>query len=318
MKRREVLAIPLASAVPALAQTRRPRRIGYLHSVSIAPTNNALRIISTDWQHAGFVAGQNAFLRAGGGMPERLPGLVAELLAHDPGVLIAVGAPAVLAAARHGRGVPVVAADLETDPIEAGLAASEARPGGHVTGLFLHQPSIAAKWLDLLMEAAPRIRHVVFLWEPSTGMHQRQAAQTQAAARRLSFEVLNPFEVSDHAAAVGRLDHARTGVVMLTAPGYTDMLPRLSAALRDAGLPAIAFLANFVGHGLLLGYGPDQAHYYSRVMPIVERILAGEDPGSLPLERPTRYRFAVDLRVAAALGLHLPPPLLAQADEVIE
>ncbi len=311
-----------APLVPSLAraqpQVRRPRRIGYLHSVTLAPSNNALRIISADWRRAGFVEGENVFLRAGGDAPGGLPAMVEALLAHDPGVLIAVGAPAVLAAARHGREVPVVGADLETDPVAAGLVTSAARPGGRVTGLFLDQPSMAAKWLDLLLEAAPRIRHVAFLCDPSTGPHQRRAAERQAAARHLSSVVLNPFATDDHAALLAKLDRGRTGVVMLTAPGYNRRLPTLSAAIRDAGLPAITFLSTFVGHGLLMGYGPDQAHYYARAVPIAERILAGEDPGTIPIERPTRFRFALDLRAADALGLALPPSLLAQADEVIE
>ena len=316
--RRSLLAAALAAPGAARAQARRPRRIGYLHSTNLAPSNNTLRIMTAEWRRAGFLEGESVFLRAGGDSPERLPGMVAELLAHDPGVLIAVGAPAVMAAAEHGRQVPVVAVDLETDPVAAGLVASPARPGGHVTGLFLDQPSMAAKWLDLLLEAAPRTRHVAFLWDPATGPHQRVAAERQAAARGMGSDVLEPFATSDHAAMLGTLDRGRTGVVMLTAPGYNVMIPRLSAAVRDAGLPGITFLSNFVGHGLLMGYGPDQTHYYARAVPMAERILAGEDPGAIPIERPTRFRFAVDLRVSDTLGLVLPPALLAQADEVLD
>lgn len=316
--RRSLLAAALAAPGAARAQARRPRRIGYLHSTNLAPTNSSLRIMSAAWRRTGFVEGESVFLRAGGNAPERLPRMVEDLLAHDPGVLLAVGAPAVLAAARHGRQVPVVAVDLETDPVAAGLVASAARPGGRVTGLFLDQPSMAAKWLDLLLEAAPRTRHVAFLWDPGTGPHQRMAAERQAAARALTFDILDPFATADHAAMLARLDRSRTGVVMLTAPGYNQLIANLSRAVRDAGLPGITFLSNFVGHGLLMGYGPDQEHYWARAVPMAERIIAGEDPGAIPIERPTRFRFTVDLRVADTLGLALPPALLAQADEVLE
>lgn len=319
--RRTVLVAPLAGALasrPARAQARRPRRIGYLHSTNLAPSNSSLRMLSAEWRCAGFVEGESVFLRAGGDLGERLPQMVEELLAYDPGVLLAVGAPAVFAAARHGRQVPVVALDYETDPVAAGLVASAARPGGRVTGLFLDQPSIAAKWLDLLLEAVPGTRHVAFLWDPGTGPHQRLAAERQAAARGMTFDILEPFATGDHAGMLGKLDRSRTGVVMLTAPGYNQLLRKLSAAVRDAGLPGITFLSNFVGHGLLMGYGPDQAQYWARAVPMAERIIAGEDPGAIPIERPTRFRFAVDLRVADALGLALPPALLAQADEVLD
>ncbi len=317
--RRAALLLPGAAlARPARAQPRRPRRIAVLHSVSTSLAVNAIRILREGWERAGFVAARDVVLRAPEGRAIGLPALVAELLAQDPGVIIAIGAPAVLAAARHGGGVPVLAVDLETDPVEAGLVASEARPGGLVTGLFLHQPSMAARWLDLLLEAAPRTRHVLFLWEPSTGPHQHRAAEAQAASRGLATTTLNPFAIRDHAAALTAFDRGGTGVVMLTAPGYGTILRPLSGALRDAGLPAITFLSNLVGHGLLMGYGPDQDHYYGRVIPLAERILGGEPPGAIPLERPTRFRFVVDLRVADRLGLALPPALLAQADEVIE
>lgn len=316
MMLRRTIALSLLAA-PAVAQPRRPRRVAILHSASVRPTVNAIRILREGWERMGLVEGRDVLLRAPEDGTASLPTLLAELLAQDPGVLIAIGAPAVLVAAQQG-GVPVVAVDLETDPVEAGLAASAARPGGLVTGLFLDQPSMAAKWLDLLLEAAPRTRDIVFLWEPSTGPHQLRAAEVQAARRGLSSTIVNPFATRDHAAALLPFDHGRTGVVMLTAPGYGNILGPLSAALRARGLPSIAFLSNFVGRGLLMGYGPDQDHYYARIMQIADRILAGESPAVIPIERPTRFRFAVDARVAEGLGLLLPPALLAQADEVIE
>jgi putative ABC transport system substrate-binding protein len=105
---------------------------------------------------------------------------------------------------------------------------------------------------------------------------------------------------------------------MLTAPGITEHLPRLGGALRAAGVPGVTFLANFLGTGFALGYGVDQPHYYVRAAALAERILDGEDPGEIPIERPTRFRFAIDLRVTEALHLAVPHTLLAQADEVLE
>jgi putative ABC transport system substrate-binding protein len=319
IRRRRALLLPIAALPrPAHAQARRPRRIGYLHSVSIGPANNATRVIVEALRRRGFAEGQGVVLRAGAGNPAILAQALGELLALDPGVLIAVGAPAVFAAAQQGGGLPVVAVDLETDPVAAGLAASAARPGGQVTGLFLDQPSIAGKWLDLLIELAPPVRHVVFLWDAATGPHQRQVAQAQAALRQLTSEIVNPFDVELLAAALDRQPPGHVGVVMLTAPGITEHLPRIGGALRAARVPGVTFLPNFVGHGFAMGYGIDQPQYLVRAAALAERILDGEDPGAIPIERPTRFRFAMDLRVIEALGHVVPHTLLAQADEVLE
>lgn len=317
--RRTALLLPLATlAWPVQAQPRRPRRIGYLHSVSIGPANNATRVILDALRNGGFVEGDSVHLRAGAGDPAILASALEELLAFDLGLLIAVGAPAVFAAARQGRGPPVVAVDLETDPVAAGLAASDARPGGNVTGLFLDQPSIAGKWLELLHELAPAVRHVIFLWDPATGPHQRTVAAAQAHLRGLTSEIVSPFHsVALHGALRAR-PSGRAGVVMLTAPGITEHLPRLGAILRETQAPGVTFLPNFVGHGFAMGYGIDQSHYLVRAVALAERTLAGEEPGSIPIERPTRFRFAIDLRVTEALGLPVPHALLAQADEVLE
>jgi putative ABC transport system substrate-binding protein len=319
MKRRHTLVLPGLLAAPAVrAQPRRPRRVGYLHAVTIAPENNTMRIFAPLWRRDGYVEEQSLFLRSAEGDASRLPGLVAEMLRLDVSVIIAVGAEALAACARTTRSLPIVALDLETDPVAAGYAESLARPGGNITGLFMDQPSMAGKWLDLLVEAAPRTRHIVFLWDPSTGPLQRDVAERQAAQRGLTTQVMNWRQIGDFHRAFAALDADRTGVVCLTAPGYSSMLPRLGAALLANRLPCVTFLSLYLGGGILLGYGPDQVQFWGLAMPMVERILAGENPAAMPIERPRRFHFAVDLRAAATLGLSVPHTLLAQADEVIE
>jgi putative ABC transport system substrate-binding protein len=319
MRRRDALLLPaLLAPGAAYAQTRRPRRIGYLHAVTIAPDNPTLRIFTPLWRRAGFVEEQSLFLRSAEGDASRLPGLVAELVRLDVSVIMAIGAEVLAACARATRNLPIVAVDLETDPVAAGYAESLARPGGNVTGLFLDQPSMAGKWLELLVEVAPGTRHIVFLWDPSTGPLQLAVAQRLATQRGLTAQVMNWRQVGDFDQAFARLDAARTGVVCLTAPGWSSVLPRLGAALLAHRLPCVTFLSSYLGGGILLGYGPDQPLFWGLAMPMVERILAGENPATMPIERPRRFHFAVDLRVAAALGLAVPHTLLAQADEVIE
>ena len=312
-------ALPLL-ALPGLAhaQARRPRRIGYLHAVTIAPDNSTMQVFLPLWQRAGFVTDQNLFLRSAGGDASRLPRLVEELLRLDVSVIMAMGAEVLGACARATRQVPIVAVDLESDPVAAGYAESLARPGGNITGLFMDQPSMAGKWLDLLTEAAPRTRHIVFLWDPSAGPLQLAVAQGIAARRGLTTAVMNWRRINDFGQAFASLDATLTGVVCLTAPGWSSVLPRLGAALQAHRLPCVTFLSSYLGSGILLGYGPDQPHFWGLAIPMAERILAGESPATMPIERPRRFHFAVDLRVAARLGLIMPPTLLAQADEVLE
>lgn len=318
MKRRHALLLPTLLASPALAQARRPRRVGYLHAVTIAPDNSTLAVFLPLWRRAGLVEEQSLFLRSAGGDARRLPGLVEEMLRLDVSVIMAIGAEVLSACARATRSLPIVAVDLETDPVAAGYAESLARPGGNITGLFMDQPSMAGKWLDLLVEAAPRTRHIVFLWDPSTGPLQLTLAQRLAAQRGLTTQVMNWRQIADFGAAFAGLDATRTGVMCLTAPGWSSVLPRLGPALLAHRLPCVTFLSSYLGGGILLGYGPDQTQFWGLAMPMVERILAGENPATMPIERPRRFHFAVDLRAAATLGLAVPHTLLAQADEVLE
>ena len=319
MKRRHTLLLPALLAAPAVrAQTRRPRRVGYLHAVTIAPSNSTLQVFLPLWRRAGLVEEQSLFLRSAGGDASRLPGLIEEMQRLDVSVIMAIGAEVLAACARAARSLPIVAVDLETDPVAAGYAESLARPGGNITGLFMDQPSMAGKWLDLLVEAAPRTRHIVFLWDPSTGPLQLAVAERQAAQRGLTTQVMNWRQIQDFDQAFATLDAARTGVMSLTAPGWSSVLPRLGAALLAHRLPCVTFLSSYLGGGILLGYGPDQAQFWGLAMPMVERILAGESPATMPIERPRRFHFAVDLRAAATLGLAMPHTLLAQADAVIE
>lgn len=319
MRRRLALVLPaLLAPALAVAQVRRPRRIGFLATISAAADNATVRTLTPIWRRLGFVEGQTLFLRSAGGEAARLPGLVEELLRLDISVIIANGAEAVATAARGTRSVPIVAIDLETDPVAAGLVESIPRPGRNVTGIFLDQPSMAAKWLDLLREVAPAVRQVVLLWDRSTGPMQRAVAEAQARERGLATHVLNWRQIPDFDAAFAPFDAARTGVVMLTAQGYGSVMPRLGPALLARRLPCIGFLTTFLGNGVLMTYGPDQPLYLARVMQMVENILAGENPSLMPVERPVRFRLGVDRRVADQLGLSLSTLLLAQADEVLE
>jgi putative ABC transport system substrate-binding protein len=312
------LAITLTSPSLVRGQDRPPRRLGYLHGITLDPNNSTLQVLRPQWLRLGFVEGQTVLLRSGEGDPARLPGLVADLISQNVTVIIAVGAEAVRAAAAGTKTVAIVAIDLETNPITTGLAASHARPGGNVTGVFLDQPSLAAKWLDLLRDAVPSIEQVGFVWDPSTGREQLDVARAKAADRGLRAAIVEWRQVGSFEEALAPFRGTRTGLVTLTAPGFSRPAGALNRAAAFHRIPAIVFLKAYLLGGAVMSYGPDQAAHFGRAMVLVERILAGASPAELPLELPSRFELVLDVRAARAVGVTLPPILLASADEVIE
>jgi putative ABC transport system substrate-binding protein len=323
VKRRVFLAALAGAAllpVAARAQPRQPAgKIGYLHPKTIDPDAPSLTILRPVWERLGYAEPETVLLRAADGDPGRLPRLATELIGLGAGVLIAVGPAAVKAASTVGR-VPVVAIDLETDPVRSGLAASFGRPGGNVTGLFMDQPSLAGKWIDLLREAAPAVERLALLWDPTTTRDQLESALAAARVRGLAAMTLEVRSPEDYERAFAdRLSRAaKTGVVHLGSPGTSVNAPGVAAAARTHGLPTIAFLKAYAQMGVLMSYGPDQESYWPRAIVLADRILKGERAGDIPIEQPARFELVINLGTARALDLSLPPTLLARADEVIE
>jgi len=319
--RRALLAWAFVALMPAAraqgANVR--RRIGFLHSSSLGAGAASLSVLRPLWAQLGFVEGETVLLRAPEGHPSRLPGLVDELMRAEVQVIITLGRPATLAAA--ARMAPVVAIDMETDPIRAGLARSVARPGGTVTGLFLDQPSLAAKWIDLLREAVPHADQVVLLWDPRTGRDQIEVAQAHAARRGLQHVTVDWLAAGGPDAALAPFAGTSSGIIVLNVLGFSARAAEFGGAALRYRLPMLAF-ARFhraaPAPGLLMSYGVEQRNYYARSMVFVDRILAGTPPGELPIELPTRYELTLDLRTARVLGVTFPVTLLAQADEVLE
>jgi putative tryptophan/tyrosine transport system substrate-binding protein len=322
VKRRALVLGPLGlagAAGVALAQTPRPAgKIGYLHPRTIAPDHPTLLILRRAWQALGYVEGQTVLLRSADDDERRLPALVNELIGEGAGVLIVVGAAAVRVASQATRSVPIVAIDLETDPVRAGYAASFARPGGNVTGLFLDQPSLAGKWIELLLEAAPEMQRLALLWDRSTGVDQLDIAKAAARAKGFDAVVLE-------LGAIGSFDEAlrplaappRTGIVPMSSPGFVVAAADFAAAALKYRLPTIGFLKAYAKAGLLMSYGPVQDLYFARAVAFADRILKGAKPGELPIEGPDRFELVINLKTAKAIGLKMPHSLLLRADEVI-
>lgn len=307
---------------PYLAQAQAPRpagKIGYLalDAALTANSNNAnVLLLRPAWQQLGYVEGETMLLRFAEHDAQRLPQLVAELIALNVGVLIVVGGESVRIVSRVTRVPPIVALDLETDPVRAGLAKSFARPGGNVTGLFMDQPSLAGKWIELLREAVPSIERVALLWDPGTGRDQLEIAQAAARAKGLETVVIEFSPVTNFDDTLRDLGRGqRTGIVVLTSPRF----PRrnVAAAAQKHRLPSIAFQANQVEGGMLMSYGPNRKVYFPRVVVLADKILKGEKPGDIPIEQPTTFELAINLKTAKAIGLTIPKLLQARADYLI-
>ena len=295
-----------------------PGKIGYLHPVTLA--NNTLAILKGAWRERGYVEGESVFLRSAEGDSSRLPHLVAELIALQVGALIVVGAPAVQAASRATKTVPIVAIDLETDPVHVGYAASLSRPGGNVTGLFMDLPSLAGKWIQLLREAAPRIRRVALIWDKTTGRDQLDTAIEAAKAVGLEATVVEWRSPGDYESVFARLQQEQpTGLVLLTAPGmFPLMFSSITSPAIAHKLPTITSAKYYTMNGALMSYGPVVETYFPRAVILADRILRGEKPGDLPIERPAKFELVLNLRTAKEMGLTIPQPLVDRADEVIE
>ena len=268
----------------------------------------------------GYVEGQTIAIEAryAEGHAERLPELATELVRLPVEVLFAVGPEAVRAATQATGTVPIVAIDLETDPVASGLVASLARPGGNLTGLFLDMPELSGKWLQLLQETLARPTRVAVLGDPTINTSQFHAMAE--AAQRVPVPLL-PLEVHgadefERAFEAASRDGAGA-LILLSSPLVSVQVPRLAELAAQHRLPAMAPFRGFAAAGGLMAYGPSLTDMGRRCAVFVDKILKGAKPSDLPIERPTTFQLVVNLKTAQALGLTIPPSLLFQADEVI-
>jgi putative ABC transport system substrate-binding protein len=324
MRRRQFVwgAAALAAVeMPAFAQgVNKPRRIGILHPGDVPLTG---------FRTAAFLEGVYASsgldeksieirVRVAAGELSKLPGLAAEMADERIDLLLAVSPMAVRAARAIMQSVPIVALDLESDPMANGWVASLAQPGANLTGIFLDFPDMRAKCLQLLSEAFGTTQ-VAVIWDSSTGREQidpvlAAAEQLRVATRVLEIDGLAAVEIAFATAAREGIQSA----LLLSSPVIGVHTRAIAAAAIRHRLAAITLFPEFAQDGGMMAYGPDLQALYRQAGSIAGRILRGANPGTLPVERPTRLRFVVNLKTAEALGITLPPATLARADEVIE
>ena len=323
MLRREfiTLASGVIAAWPRAASAQQPAlpKVGYVwigereRDVSGAGLRQGL----TD---KGYEIGRNLALeeRYAQGDVEKVPALLAELLALKVDVLVTVGTTISLAARRATSTVPIVC--ISGDPVGTGLVASLSRPGGNVTGLSLLAADYSAKWLELLKEALPKLHRVAVLWNPDNPSIVLEMARLQTAARTLSLELEafsgkpKDLELSFAAIANGGSD----GLVVTTDASLEPSTPLIIAFAAQRRLPAIYPFSTAVQQGGLMSYSADFFKLWRIGAGYVDRIIKGEKPADLPIEQPTAVALKINLKTARALGIAVPPTLLALADEVIE
>ena len=254
-------------------------------------------------------------------LPYKLVPFSMELVSLGPDVIVASGGSTVGPLQRATRTVPIVFAHAE-DPVGAGLVDNLAHPGGNVTGFMTFEYSMGGKWLELLKQIAPNMTRVAVLRDATQGGGTSEFAVIQAIAPSLRVELNNPVNVRD----AGEIDRALAafarssngGLIVTAGPTTTIHRELIIALAARHRLPAVYPNRLFITAGGLISYGPDFLDLYRRAAGYVDRILKGEKPADLPVQAPTKYELAINLKTAKALGLTIPETLLLRADEVIQ
>ena len=326
MRRREFIGLVGGiAALPLAARAQqRVRRVGTLMSAAGEDPEVQLRLAAFQqrlqalgWTEGGNLRIDHRFAIAGDA--ERTRQAAAELLALSPDVVIVAGG-GVLALQRLSRTVPIVMTQA-IDPIGSGFVTSLARPGGSTTGFMQFEFGLTGKWLQLLKEIAPGVTRVGVLRDENTpaGIGQWAALNVTAESAGVELSTLEAREVRGIERGIAAFAREPNGGLVVTASGATALhrKPIIENAVRHR-LPAVYPYRIMIADGGLIAYGVDMVEQYRQVAGYVDRILKGEKPGDLPVQRPTKYQLTVNLKTAKAMGVTMPPALLARADEVIE
>ena len=329
LRRREFISlIGVAAAWPLAAraqQGERMRRIGVMFGGVENDSEFLARIAAfrQELQRLGWTDGRNVRIdiRWGGGDTQVVRKMAADLVVLSPDVILtASGNPGIAALQQATRTIPIVSVGA-TDPVGAGFVASLARPGGNITGFMPFEYGIAAKWLELLKQIDPRVKRAGILRDPAnpTGIGMLAAMQSVAPSFGVELTALNVKEANDAESAIADFARGSNGGLILTLSGATIQHRKLIASLAARHkLASVYPYRFFVTDGGLISYGPNSIEPFRGAAGYVDRILKGEKAGDLPVQNPTKYETVLNLKTAKALGLDVPPSVLARADEVIE
>jgi ABC-type uncharacterized transport system substrate-binding protein len=326
MRRREFTTLlGGAAGWPLAARAQQPAKvptIAFLGAESASTNQHFFEAFREGLREHGYIDGKNVTLveRWADGRSERFPELIGELLSLKVDVILAVSVPAALAAKHRTARTPIVF--IASDPLGTGLVGSLARPGGNLTGfsLFLGD-EFSSKWLELLKAAVPNVSHVGLLWNPTNPASAHYVTVLRGAAEKLGI-VLQLQAVNDP----DQFERAFTTIVAARAQALVVVVDPLTVRYRGRivelattnQLPAMYGFREFVEVGGLISYGVNVPYLCRRAAVYVDKIIKGATPAELPVEQPTRFELVINLKTAKALGLEVPPSLLALADEVIE
>jgi putative ABC transport system substrate-binding protein len=321
MKRREFITLLGGSVAlwPLTAHAQKVFKIGLLDTGLGA--NFAVPFVGK-LVELGYVEGKNVVIerRSAEGNAELLAGLAADLVRQQVDVIVTAGTPAGFAAKKATSTIPIVLG-ANSDPVGVGLVASLARPGGNTTGNSLMAPDLSAKRLEILHTLAPEISRIAILWDSSNPGMAERVRETKIAADQshVVLHTVGPRNLNELDTAFADLLNARPDALLVTAEAFTRQhLVRILDFANNNKIPAMFEDSSYVAAGGLMSYGPDYQDVFRKAAVFVDKILKGAKPADLPIEQPTKFELAINLKTAKAIGLSIPPTLLTTADKVIE
>jgi putative tryptophan/tyrosine transport system substrate-binding protein len=318
MNRRRFIATTTGLlAVPLGARVQAADRVPKVGLVTFSPETRDAFVAGLE--ELGYQDGRNIMIDWRRPRSGDAPSDLEDLVRLKPDCLLLAGPNNLAAGRKLTTTIPIIAVDLETDPVSSGLAASLAHPGGNVTGVFLDLPELAGKQIQLLREAVPTLTRLAILVDERVSDAQLRAAQIAAQAAGVSLDPIGVRNAADLDNAISRAMKSRPqALLVLTGPFFFSNLDRIANGAQRHRLPSGSIFPAMARAGGLLGYGPNQGQLFKQAAKYVDRILKGARPADLPIERPTSFQLVINLKTAKALGLTIPQSVLLRADEVIQ
>jgi putative tryptophan/tyrosine transport system substrate-binding protein len=325
MKRRTFIAVAAGAVLLPLrsrAQSRGMPLVGYLALTSPGPFAPLMSAFHQGLAEAGFVDGRNVTLeyRWAEGHPDRLPGLIAELLDRGVDLITTHGGVHVALAAKNATSTIPIVFETGTDPVAAGLVTSMARPGGNLTGVSILTSELNPKRFELLLELVPQAKIIAILVNPKNASAERVVLDIQKAAdpRGVKIEVVRAAAEAEYEPAIAQARANAGALLVANDPVFFSRRERLVALAMQHAIPAVYEWREFVEAGGLMSYGTSVADMHREKGRYVGRVLAGAKPADLPVLQPTTFQLVLNMKTVKALGLHVPQSILARADEIIE